>query len=194
VLASGHPSAVMTRAVFQRKALGIISYYTIDFQETQRPADYEQQITWGSIPYKKDGESEPTFAFMVSYRMALDLKEMLSHGAQVVVKAKINVRIFPGNYEIVTAEIPGRAKPEEEILFIAHLDHYKPGANDNASGSSTLLEIARSLIELVKERKIEPPQRTIKFMWVPEINGTMAYLAAHLKLLKKPWQLSIWIW
>jgi aminopeptidase YwaD len=185
VLASGHPSAVMARAVFQRKALGIISYYTIDFQATRRPADYEQQITWGSIPYKKDGERKPTFAFMVSYRMAIDLKEMLSHGMQIVVKAKVNARIFPSNYEIVTAEIPGRVKPEEEILFIAHLDHYKPGANDNASGSSALLEIARSLLELVKERKIEPPQRTIKFMWVPETNGTMAYLAAHPKAFEK---------
>ena len=28
-------------------------------------------------------------------------------------------------------------------MFIAHLDHYRPGANDNASGSAVLLEIAR---------------------------------------------------
>jgi len=37
---------------------------------------------------------------------------------------------------VVTATIPG-ADPklkEEEIAFSCHLDHQRPGANDNASG------------------------------------------------------------
>ena len=185
VLASGHPSSVIIRAVFQRKALGVISYYTIDFQKTRRPADYENQITWGRIPYSDYKGKKPTFAFMISYRMALDLKEMLDRNIKVTIAAKIKARTFSGNYEIVTAEIPGKIKQEEEILFIAHLDHYKPGANDNASGSSAILEIARSFIELLKEKKITPPQRTIRFMWVPEINGTMAYLAGHPKAFER---------
>jgi aminopeptidase YwaD len=164
VLASGHPNSVLIRAVFQRKALGVISYYTIDFQKTRRPADYENQITWSSIPYNDYKSKKPTFAFMISYRMALDLKEMLHQNIKVTIAAKIKARTFSGNYEIVTAEIPGKIKTEEEILFIAHLDHYKPGANDNASGSAAILEIARSVIELLKEKKINPPQRTIRFM------------------------------
>ncbi|MBA3514248.1 MAG: M28 family peptidase [Pyrinomonadaceae bacterium] len=47
----------------------------------------------------------------------------------------------PGFYDVVTATIPG-ADPRlrgEEIAFSCHLDHQRPGANDNASGSVAIL-------------------------------------------------------
>jgi hypothetical protein len=185
ILTSAHPASVFPQAVYKRKALGVISYYTIPFQATRKPADYVQQISWGTIPFKGDGVNEPTFAFMISYRMALNLKEMLHRGQKVIVRAKVKAHVFPGEYEIVTAEIPGKEKASEEILFTAHLDHYKPGANDNASGSSAILEIARSLNKLIKENKIETPKRTVRFMWVPEVYGTMAYLAGHPNAFEK---------
>jgi Zn-dependent M28 family amino/carboxypeptidase len=42
---------------------------------------------------------------------------------------------------------------EEEIAFSCHLDHQRPGANDNASGCVTILEVARTLQKLIAEGK-----------------------------------------
>ena len=39
--------------------------------------------------------------------------------------------------------------PDEEMVITAHLDHYKPGANDNASGSGAILEMARTMCSLI---------------------------------------------
>jgi len=64
-------------------------------------------------------------------------------------------------------------------VFSCHLCHQKPGANDNASGAAAILEDARLLAKLIAEGKLPRPRRTIRFMWPPEISGTMCYLARH---------------
>nr|HEV7954910.1 M28 family peptidase [Candidatus Acidoferrales bacterium] len=87
----------------------------------------------------------------------------------------------PGAYNIVTATIPG-ADPklrEEEIAFSCHLDHQRPGANDNASGCVTILEVARTLRKLITEGKLARPARTLRFIWPPEIEGTTTLLNAR---------------
>ena len=65
---------------------------------------------------------------------------------------------------------------EEEIAFSCHLDHQRPGANDNASGCVTILEVARTLQKSIAEGKLARPARTIRFIWPPEIEGTLALL------------------
>src|SRR5262249_17288717 len=67
---------------------------------------------------------------------------------------------------------------DEEIAFTCHLDHQRPGANDNASGCVTILEVARALQKLIAEGKLARPVRTIRFIWPPEIEGTLALLNA----------------
>ncbi|MCZ6508144.1 MAG: M28 family peptidase, partial [Acidobacteria bacterium] len=53
-----------------------------------------------------------------------------------------------------------------------------PGANDNASGCATILEVARSLAKLVREGRLPRPRRTIRFVWPAEIEVTIALLTA----------------
>ena len=93
----------------------------------------------------------------------------------------------PGNYEVVTATIPGAdAKlKEEEIAFSCHLDHQRPGANDNASGCVTILEVARTLQKLIAEGELARPARTIRFIWPPEIEGTITLLNAKPEFAKR---------
>jgi aminopeptidase YwaD len=67
---------------------------------------------------------------------------------------------------------------EEEIVFSCHLDHPRPGANDNASGCATILEVGRTLAKLIAEGKIARPARTIRFVWPMEIEGTLVLLNA----------------
>ncbi|PYP92490.1 MAG: hypothetical protein DMG65_03980 [Candidatus Angelobacter sp. Gp1-AA117] len=175
VLAAAQPGAVQELAVDKFGAAGIISY-ALNQPQAWRGED-ENLIRWGHL------ESFPkirTFAFMASLKMARALRERLAHGEQVRLHAVVRAGQHPGSYEIVTGTIPG-ADPKlksEEIAFSCHLDHQRPGANDNASGCVTILEVARTLQKLIKEGKLAPPQRTIRFIWPPEIEGTETLLNA----------------
>ena len=82
-------------------------------------------------------------------------------------------------YETLIATIPGTDPSTGEIVFSCHLDHQKPGANDNASGCSANLEIARTLKTLIDAKRIPPPTRTIRFIWPSEMTGTIAYLSKY---------------
>ncbi|KAF0249882.1 MAG: hypothetical protein FD167_715 [bacterium] len=88
----------------------------------------------------------------------------------------------PGEVQVdnVIAEIPGREKPNEWILIGAHLDSWDfgTGAQDNGSGSATVLEVARAISSLG-----QAPRRTIRFaLWGGEeqgLLGSKAYIEAH---------------
>ncbi|MGE5246303.1 MAG: M28 family peptidase, partial [Betaproteobacteria bacterium] len=82
-------------------------------------------------------------------------------------------------YETLVATIPGTDPSVGDIAFSCHLDHEKPGANDNASGCAANLEIARTLETLIREQRIPPPARTIRFIWPSEMTGTIAYLTKY---------------
>jgi len=74
---------------------------------------------------------------------------------------------------------------DEEIAFSCHLDHQRPGANDNASGCVTILEVARTLQKLIAEGKLARPARTMRFIWPPEIEGTITLLNARPEFAKR---------
>src|SRR6185503_17507916 len=117
-----------------------------------------------------------TFGFMVSLKTARALEQRLASGQRVRMHAVVRAGLEPGSYEIATATIPGTELRGEEIVFSCHLDHPRPGANDNASGCATILEVARTLSKLINEKRLEPPRRTIRFVFPPEIEGTLALL------------------
>src|SRR6185369_5270621 len=77
--------------------------------------------------------------------------------------------------------IPGAdpALANEEIAYGCHLDHQRPGANDNASGCATILEVARTLQALIASGKLARPARTLRFIWPPEVEGTTTLLNAR---------------
>ena len=97
-----------------------------------------------------------------------------------MMQARVKAGQHPGNYGIVTATIPGTDSKlkDEEIVFSCHLDHERPGANDNASGCAAILEAARTLQRLIDEKKLARPARTMRFVFPPEIEGTIALLNA----------------
>jgi hypothetical protein len=104
----------------------------------------------------------------------------MQQGKKLRAQVDVSAELVPGKFEIVSCIIPGSLYPNEEIIVTAHLDHYKPGANDNASGSASILEMAKTLREMIDNEFLTPPLRTIRFMWVPEYNGTYAWLSTHL--------------
>jgi aminopeptidase YwaD len=176
VLAAAQPGAVQHLAVELHGAAGIVSYALNQPQAWQ--GEDENLIRWGHLetfaPVK-------TFAFMASLKTARMLRARLAHGETIRLHAVVKAGQHPGAYEIVTATIPG-ADPklrDQEIAFSCHLDHQRPGANDNASGCVTILEVARTLQKLINEGKLARPARTLRFIWPPEIEGTSALLNAR---------------
>jgi aminopeptidase YwaD len=180
VLVSAQPGAVQDLAVGKFGVVGIVSY--AQNQKTAWSGENLDAIRWGHLETFSANE---TFAFMVSLRTAHALQERLAKGEKISLHALVKAGQHPGNYEVVTATIPGAdAKlKDEEIAFSCHLDHQRPGANDNASGCATILEVARTLQKLIGEGKLARPARTIRFVFPPEIEGTMALLNAVGRIL-----------
>jgi aminopeptidase YwaD len=183
VLISSSPGSAVELAI-RKGAVGLISY--TQNQVTAWWKEDENLIRWGHFESFTDVKS---FCFMISLKQARDFQSRLSHGEKVSLHAKVKAGQHPGSYSFATAVIKG-ANPklkEEEIAFSCHLDHQRPGANDNASGSMTILEIARTMKKLIDEGKLTRPQRTLRFIWSPEIEGTAAVLSqrpAYAKNIK----------
>jgi len=180
VLVSAQPGAVQDLAVGKFGAAGIVSY--AQNQKTAWWGEDENLIRWGHLetfsPHK-------TFGFMVSLQTARRLRERLAQGEEIRLHAVAKAGRHAGNYEVVTAAIPGAELKDEEIAFSCHLDHQRPGANDNASGCVTILEVARTLQKLIAEGKLARPARTIRFIWPPEIEGTVTLLNAKPEFAKR---------
>ena len=182
VLVAAQPGAVAPIAVERLGAAGIVSY-----AQNQRTAWYgenENLVRWGHLD---TFAAKPTFAFMISLKQARNFQTRLARGEQIQLHAIVRAGKHAGAYDVVTATIPG-ADPslsDEEIAFSCHLDHQRPGANDNASGSVAILEVARTFSKLISENKIPRPARTIRFIWPPEIEGTIAFLNARPKIASR---------
>ncbi len=173
VLTSSSPDAVVPFAIEKYGATGIISY--TQNQVTAWWKEDENLIRWGHL---NSFSTTNTFCFMISLKQARAFQQRLIRGEKITLHAKVKAGRHTGFYDIVTAVINGSdpSLQSEEIAFTCHLDHQRPGANDNASGSVTILEIARTLQKLISEGKLEKPKRTLRFIWSPEIEGTLALL------------------
>jgi hypothetical protein len=186
VLATGRAKRVHEQAVYKYGAAGVITdTLTHEMKKVRESVDIPDAHAYQSIwPTKKELD-KVTFGFSLSKRQGNHLRSLLKDHKPVKLKAIVDARVFPGTLDIVTATIQGSSKPDEKIFFVSHLCHPKPSANDNASGSGLLLEIARTIKTLIKENNIEKPARTIQFLWVPESFGTIAYLYHHENLASK---------
>ena len=182
VLLSSQPESVYKLAVEKYGAAGILSY--AQNQRTAWFGENDNLIRWGHLD---SFTATKTFGFMLSLKQARGFQSRLSRGEKITFKADVRAARHAGNYDIATAVIPGSDPKlkEEEIAFSCHLDHPRPGANDNASGSVAILEVARTLNKLIREGKIERPRRSIRFIWPPEIEGTLTLLNARPDIAKR---------
>jgi hypothetical protein len=186
VLATGRAKLVHEHAVYKYGAVGVITdTVTYEIPNVRESIDIPDAHAYQSIWPTAEELDKVAFGFSLSKRQGNALRTLLQNGKTVKLKAKVDAQLFPGKLDIVTATIPGKLKPDEEIFLIAHLCHPKPSANDNASGSGLLLEIARTIMALIYSGRIEPPARTIRFFWVPETLGTVAYLSNHENIRSK---------
>ena len=157
----------------ESKAIGVI-YYP-DLRRTR--GNLDRRIYNGFFT-TKERINNAKFGFSISYNQAMHLKELLKKGP-VKAHAHIKAEFLKGNFEVLSSSIQGTEFPEQEIIIIAHLCHPLPSANDNASGAAGLLELARTFKYLIKNEIIDKPKRTLRFVWVPEFNGTVPWMKFH---------------
>lgn len=173
VLADGVLASVQRLAVLEYGAAGIVS--DMPNQTTAWSGLDATLVRWGHL----DASVPDGFAFMVSRATAADLRAQMLKGRAVVLGAHVKAELGPGHWTVVTGTIRGTDIEAGEIVYSCHLDHQRPGANDNASGCVTILESARVLNRLIGSGSINRPKRTIRFIWGPEVEGTMAFLSRH---------------
>jgi aminopeptidase YwaD len=178
VLADGVLSSVQRLAVAKYGAAGIVS--DMPNQTTAWSGLDTTIVRWGHL----DGSLPQGFAFMVSRAAAAALRAQMITGHPVVLGAHVKAEVGPGHWTVVTATIPGTEPQAGEIVFSCHLDHQRPGANDNGSGCVTILESARVLSRLIGSGALPRPSRTLRFIWGPEVEGTMAFLSGHPHIMR----------
>ena len=159
--------------------LGVIFY-----PDLKRTRDNFDRHIYNSFFTTKDRLNNAKFGFSISYNQAMHLKDLIQKGP-VKVKAKINAKFMVGDLEVLTTSINGSEYPDQEIVIIAHLCHPFPSANDNASGAAGLLELARAFRYLIDKKVLKSPRRTLRFVWVPEFNGTIPWMKYHEDKIRK---------
>ena len=185
VLASGRGEYVHRPAVVERGALGVITDSLIEMPHVREGVDVPDAHGYQGIWPRAGDMPKMGFGFSVSKRQGNHLRDLLREGKNVKLWAKVDAELFPSTLDLLTGVIKGASKPEEEVILLAHLCHPKPSANDNASGCACLLEVARTLSKLISSGKVKRPARTIRFLWMPETNGSVAYLSTHKDAPKK---------
>lgn len=179
VLTRGEVRRVWEQAVQQHGALGIL-YDGMRAVPPIRPegdlADARQYTSF----WWQSGDKR-CFGFVLTPRQGQHLRRLVRDGKEPVrVWARIESRAYDGTFEVVSAAIPGQGRAQgDEVLMVAHLCHPLPSANDNASGAAAAVEAARALQALIAAGHLPPPRRTIRFLWLPEMTGTYAYLAGR---------------
>ena len=169
VMGSAGAGTLFTQAVVNRGAIGVVS--------TAPPAAYIDKnpdiLQWGSIPHN---EEKKAFGFKATARAAAALQQAAADpSARVRVEVVTSFAQKPER--TLAAEIPGSLTPGERIIVAAHVQ--EPGANDNASGTATTMELARALGAGIASGRIARPMRTLTFLWVNEIAGSRRWLAEH---------------
>jgi len=174
VLASGRPSQVLAR-IRGRGIAGLIQY-----PESERAAaSYDLVQYAGLFPTAKELDTTP-MGFSISRREADRLIGELARGAVRLV-GEIDAEAYDGSMNTLEAEIPGSDPDVGEVLVVAHLCHPRPSANDNASGSGLMIEVARALVEMGKTM---PLRNSVRLLWVAEFNGAIPWAMANAERLR----------
>ncbi len=179
VLATGYGGEVHRLAVLKYGARAVACYLDDD-----RAKDHPDMLQYTGMWPRTEELERVTFGFNLSHRQGEKLRDLILSGKKVVVRGQVKgIGLEPYFMDVVVARLRGSEKPDEEIVLSAHLDHPKESANDNASGSAALLDIARTLKELTDAGRMPRLKRSVRFVWVPEWNGTMPYIDAHPELV-----------
>ncbi|MGA9899301.1 MAG: DUF4910 domain-containing protein [Terriglobales bacterium] len=172
-LAYGYAAAVVRAAAIERGAIGVVIY-----PPPGDRAEHPDMVRYNGIWPRAEELDTTVGGFQISANQYTRLQQLMGKGP-VRVRGRIDATLGPGQLTLVHAWIRGSQHPETEVVISGHLDHPKWSANDNASGSAAMLEMAHTLHRLIASGRLAAPALTLHFMWVPEYFGTFAYITNH---------------
>lgn len=173
VLTSGPVQHAHLLAVVERGAAGLITDGRRLVPPVRTDAHDRDSIAYTSYWWRED---EPRgWGFVVSPAEGARLRERLRTGERLELEVAVESRRFTTPIPLLSARLPGDLPGE--VLIVSHLCHPQPSANDNASGVAANLETARVLSVLAERGALPAPRLSIRFLWVPELTGTYAWIA-----------------
>ncbi len=190
VLASGPVGQVHNLAVREFGAAGVVTFAN----DTGKPIDHPDQIAWSNLGGGRGGPGgnnagaqKTTFGLILSHRLGVELVDRLERRETLNIKAVVQATEYDAEMQVPTAIIKGTDENGQELAMTGHLFEgiAKQGALDDASGSATALEVARAWKKLIDDGVLPRPKRTIRFLWIPEIQGTQAYLDRYPEEAKR---------
>ena len=182
VFAEGSAYRLFQEYVIKKNALGVLAYRMPSYTKPEKNIN---SIQFTKIPLNEEKKS---FGIILSYRAKELLLASLKKG-KTIVNVNVQTNIYESEELTVVANLHGKIKKDERFVFSAHVQ--EPGANDNATGVGTLLEMAETSARLLKQNKINP-SRTITFLWGDEIVSTRRYLKEDsIRTLGVKWGISL---
>jgi hypothetical protein len=178
VLTRGAAHRAHRLAVVARGAAGVLCDGRRSLPPVRDAYDDPDALAYTSFWWNED---EPRgWGFVVSPRAGARLRDRLRAGERLALEVEIDSRDFETRIPLLSATTPGPGGQEpdaREALVVSHLCHPMPSANDNASGVAAALEAARALAALAERRQWSPGAGRVRFLFVPELTGTFAWLA-----------------
>ena len=156
----------MQSSLTEKGALGVLTY---DMPDYLQPEKNTTSIQFRGLRYD---EKNPAWAIALSFEAKEKLKAELAKG-KVKVLVKAETKIYESEELTVVANVRGSEFPLESLVFSAHIQ--EPGANDNATGVGTQLEMAKITAEQIQNKKLDL-KRTLTFLWGDEIISTRRYI------------------
>jgi hypothetical protein len=144
-------------------------------------------IDWSRLSSLPSNAANPVPAFSVSYVDGRTLASAAAAGRTV--RVSLDATIREGRGRTVVATLRGQ-DPSGYYLVCAHGDSDSggPGADDNASGVATVMEIARVYAALVAAGTVPRPKYSIRFaVWGAEYRSARTFIeqaGANLAQLK----------
>jgi hypothetical protein len=179
VLCTGYGGDVHRLAVLEHGALAVVSYF-----DDERAMEYPDMHQYTGMWPRTEELERVTFGFNLTRRQGVKLRGLLESGQRVVLDGRVEgIGLEPFFMDLPVAEIRGSERPDEVLVVTGHLDHPKESANDNGSGSGAMMDMAITLKHLIDQGRLPQPKRSIRFIWVPEFYGTMAYVDAHPEMV-----------
>jgi hypothetical protein len=158
----------------QNGALGAVN----GFSENPELGDDRQWVNaWGDHGWGFLKTSTPLLSYSVTPNQAAKLRGLLAGGQRVVLRARAATRLYAGEYQWVTAILPGSDRNGEEVLALGHIA--EQGAQDNATGVAATVAALRTLHRLIESDQLPRPRRSIRVLLMPEVYGSLHYIAGH---------------
>lgn len=164
-------SVALTRV----KPLAILTDYP------HRPDKYPEWSRIDQLPPRADNA---VAVFGVSYR---DGERLAKAGSGVRVRVALSSSVQEARPRTVIATLAGRVA-QQYYLICAHGDSDSggPGADDNASGVATVLEIARVFTDLIRSNQLARPRVSLRFaIWGREYDSAESYVQREGEKLRQ---------